>query len=157
MKARDPLSSLDPGRGPLVTPRAVLALVLVVGGIAWIAYYYTGVRADPTAFTKAGKPEGPSGPAFMGDLEKWNYVIGFVAFFLGLMVAAHPSTPLGRGRGVVVGMLGCFLLGLLWICTYYIFSNDLSDVPVMNDLGQYNLVVGIGFMAVGFTYATRWE
>ena len=35
-----------------------------------------------------------------------------VAIFLGLVLAAHPSTPLGRGRGVVVGMLGCFLLGL---------------------------------------------
>ncbi len=30
MKARDPLSSLDPGRGPLVSPRAILALVLIV-------------------------------------------------------------------------------------------------------------------------------
>ena len=157
MKARDPLSSLDPGGGPLVTPRAVAALLLVVGGIAWIAYYYLGVRADPTAFTKEGKPVGPSGPDFIGDLAKWNYVIGFGAMFLGLILAAHPSTPLGRGRGVVVGMLGCFLLGLLWICTYYVFSDNLSDVPVMNDLGQYNLVVGIGFMAVGFTYATRWE
>jgi hypothetical protein len=157
MKARDPLSSLDPGRGPVVTPRAIVALILVVGGIAWIAYYYLGVRADPTAFTKTGQPVGPSGPDFMGDLAKWNYVIGFGAFFLGLFIAAHPDTPLGRGRGVVVGMLGCFILGLLWICTYYVFSNNLSDVPVMNDLGQYNLVVGIGFMAVGFTYATRWE
>ena len=63
-----------------------------------------------------------------------------------------------HGRGVVVGMLGCFLLGLLWICTYYVFSNDkLADIPVMNDLNQYNLVVGIAFMAVGFTYATKWE
>lgn len=157
MKARDPLSSLDPGRGPVVTPRAIVALLLIVLGIAWIVYYYLGVRADPGAFTKTGQPVGPSGPNFMGDLEKWNYVIGFVAFFLGLIIAAHPDTPLGRGRGVVVGMLGCFLIGLLWICTYYVFSNDLSDVPVMNDLGQYNLVVGIGFMAVGFTYATRWE
>ena len=157
MKARDPLSSLDPGRGPLVTPRAIAALLLVVGGIAWIAYYYLGVRADPTAFTKEGKPVGPSGPDFIGDLAKWNYVIGFGAIFLGLIIAAHPSTPLGRGRGVVVGMLGCFLIGLLWICTYYVFSNNLSDVPIMNDLGQYNLVVGIGFMGVGFTYATRWE
>ncbi len=93
----------------------------------------------------------------MGDLEKWNYVIGFGAIFVGLIIAAHPSTPLGRGRGVVVGMLGCFLIGLLWICTYYVFSNDLDDVPVFNDLGQYNLLVGIGFMAVGFTFATRWE
>ena len=157
MKARDPLSSLDPGGGPLVTPRAIVALLLVLGGIAWIAYYYLGVRADPTAFTKEGKPVGASGPDFIGDLAKWNYVIGFGAMFLGLIIAAHPSTPLGRGRGVVVGMLGCFLLGLLWICTYYVFSNNLSDVPVMNDLGQYNLVIGIGFMGVGFTYATRWE
>jgi len=95
---------------------------------------------------------------FFGDLKKWNYVIGFGAFMLGLVVAAHPSTPLGRNRGVVVGMLGCFLIGLLWICTYYVFSNDkLDDIPVFNDLGQYNLLVGIGFMAVGFTFATRWE
>ena len=73
-------------------------------------------------------------------------------------VAAHPSTPLGRGRGVVVGMLTCFLLGLLWICTFYVLSGDqLHKVPVFNDLDQYNLVVGIGFMAVGFAYATRWE
>ena len=157
MKARDPLSSLDPGGGPVVSPRFIVALVLMVGGIAWIVYYYTGVRADPSAFTKTGKPVGPSGPDFMGDLAKWNYVIGFGLLLLGLVVAAHPSTPLGRGRGVVVGMLGCFLIGLLWICTYYVFSNDLTDVPVFNDLGQYNLVVGIAFMAVGFTFATRWE
>ena len=157
MKARDPLSSLDPGGGPVVTPRAIVALLLILLGIAWIVYYYLGVRADPGAFTKTGQPVGPAGPSFMGDLEKWNYVIGFVAFFLGLMVAAHPSTPLGRGRGVVVGMLGCFVVGLLWICTYYVFSNDLSSIPVFDDLGQKNLVVGIAFMAVGFTFATRWE
>jgi hypothetical protein len=27
----------------------------------------------------------------------------------------------------------------------------------MSDLGQLNLLVGVGFMAVGFTYATKWE
>ena len=48
---------------------------------------------------------------------------------LGLVVAAHPSTPLGRGRGVVVGMLGCFLIGLLWICTYYVFSRRPRRAP----------------------------
>ena len=156
MKARDPLSSLDPGRGPLVTPRSVLALLLILAGIAWLIYYYAGVRPDPTAFTKAGKPVGPSGIGFMGDLKKWNYVIGIGAFLLGLMVAAHPSTPLGRGRGVVVGMLGCFLLGLLWIVTYYVTGQDLT-LPLFTDLGQFNLMVGIGFMAVGFVYATHWE
>ena len=32
-----------------------------------------------------------------------------------------------------------------------------AKVPVMKDLDQYNLLVGIGFMAVGFTFATKWE
>jgi len=73
-----------------------------------------------------------------------------------LAVAAHPSTPLGRGRGVVVGMLGCFLLGLIWIVVYYI-AGSTAPIPVIRSLDQYNLVVGIGFMAVGFVYATRWE
>ncbi len=159
MKARDPLSSLDPGRGPVVTARFAVALVMMIVGIAWVAYYYTGVRADPTAFdSKTGEPVGPSGIGFMGDLEKWNYVIGIGLLMLGLAIAAHPSTPLGRGRGVVAGMLGCFLVGLLWICTYYVLANDkLDKVPIFNDLGQYNLMVGIAFMAVGFTFATRWE
>ena len=93
----------------------------------------------------------------MQDLGNWNYLIGFGAFLLGLMIAAHPSTPLGRGRGVVVGMLGCFLIGLLWICTYYVISDDPANVPIFNDLEQKNLFVGIAFMAVGFTFATKWE
>jgi len=76
---------------------------------------------------------------------------------VGLMISAHPDTPLGRGRGVVVGMLGCFIIGLLWICTFYVISDNISRLPVFDDLAQKNLIVGIAFMAVGFTFATRWE
>jgi hypothetical protein len=145
---------VDPDRGPLLSARFIVAIVLMLLGIAWIVYYYTVVRVDPTAAT----PQEPGGPAFMGDMEKWNYVVGFGLFFVGLLLTAHQSTPLGRGRGVVVGMLACFLLGLIWICTFYVLSGDqLPNVPVFNDLGQWNLVVGIGFMAVGFSFATRWE
>jgi hypothetical protein len=54
-------------------------------------------------------------------------------------------------------MLGCFLIGLAWICTFYVISDDVSRLPIFDDLGQKNLFVGIGFMAVGFTFATRWE
>ena len=73
-------------------------------------------------------------------------------------LAAHPSTPLGRDRGVVVGMLDLLPARPAWICTFYVLSGDqLPKVPVFNDLNQFNLVVGIGFMAVGFSYATRWE
>ena len=136
----------DPTRGPVFSIRFILALVLALVGIAWIAYYYAAVR--PGDDGKAG------GPSFLADLEGWNYLIGFGLFFLGLLVAAHPSTPLGRGRGGGGGMLGCVRRGRAWGCVVYVLSNAHW---VFNDLGQKNLVVGIAFMAVGFAYATRWE
>ncbi|TIC89372.1 cell division protein CrgA [Nocardioides sp. GY 10113] len=134
----------------------------MVLGIAWILYTYVGVRPEDgwgAINLDTGKENAAGGPGFMQDLENWNYLIGFGLFFVGLLAAAHPSTPLGRGRGVVVGMLGCFLLGLVWICCYYIFltGQDPADIPIFNDLGQKNLFVGIGFMATGFAFATRWE
>jgi cell division protein CrgA len=151
-KARQP-DILNPTRGPLISVRFLVALLLMILGIAWMAYYYVAVRADPTAVPAAD----PGSPKFLADLGDWNYLIGFGAVLIGLVVSAHPSTPLGRGRGVVVGMLGCFLIGLAWICTFYVISNDISAVPIFDDLGQKNLFVGIGFMGVGFTFATRWE
>lgn len=143
----------DPAAGPIFSPRFVVSVVLFVAGIAWIAYYYIAVRVDPTAVPA----EKPGSPAFMADLGNWNYLIGFGAIMLGLLLAAHPSTPLGRSPGAGVTMVVCFLVGLAWIVAFYVFSNDISPVPVMNDLGQKNLLVGIGFMGVGFAYATRWE
>lgn len=151
--AKAKIDPLAPERGPVVTPRFIVAIAMMVLGVVWIVYYYAVVRVDPTAIPA---PD-PGSPQFMADLKNWNYLIGFGLLFLGLAIAAHPDTPLGRGRGVVAGMLTCFLVGLLWICLYYIFSNDLSNLPVMNDLNQKNLFVGIGLMAVGFTFATRWE
>lgn len=131
---------------PISAVRTGVAAALVVLGIAWmVVYLNAGI----------GSAEGET-LGWMGALERWNFLIGFVLVFLGLMVAAHPSTPLGRGRGVVVGMLGCFLLGLIWIVVYYIAGSQVQ-IPLLSNLGQYNLVVGIGFMAVGFVYATKWE
>ena len=132
--------------------RFLISLLLMVAGIAWIVFYYVQARGNPLAF-----PPVEGSPKAIADLGDWNYAIGFGLLMLGLMVAAHPSTPLGRGRGVVVGMLACFLIGLLWICTFYVVSDDLSSLWVFNDLGQWNLVVGIAFMAVGFSFATKWE
>lgn len=136
----------------LFTARFLIALLLVVAGIGWLVFYYTQARGNPLAF-----PPVEGSPKAVADLGRWNYAIGFGVLMLGLMVSAHPSTPMGRGRGVVVGMLGSFLIGLVWICTFYVFSDDLSKLWVFNDLGQWNLVVGIAFMAVGFSFATKWE
>lgn len=146
--------SLDSGSGPTFTPRFLVCLVLIAVGLAWIVFYYVAVRPGSD-----GVLGGPKVMQTLADARgvNWNYLGGFGAIFIGLALSAHPSTPLGRGRGIVVGMLGCFLVGLIWICTFYVFSNDPSAIPVINDLGQYNLVVGIGLMAVGFTFATRWE
>ena len=139
--------SLGP-RAHTSVPRTAAAALLVLLGIAWLVVYVT----------VAGPEAGGDKLAAMGDLGRWNYVIGFLLVFVGLSVAAHPSTPLGRGRGVVIGMLGCFLIGLAWIVTYYFVGQDSSvHIPVMDQLDQSNLLVGVGFMAVGFTYATRWE
>ncbi len=132
--------------------RFLIALLLVVAGIAWVVFYYAQVRGNPLAF-----PPVEGSPKALADLGLWNYAIGFGLLLVGLMISAHPSTPLGRGRGVVAGMLGCFLVGLVWICTFYVFSDDLTSLWVFNDLGQWNLVVGIAFMAVGFSFATKWE
>ena len=148
-KAKQP-DFLEPTRGSAFSARFVVALVLMILGIAWMAYYYAAVRVDPLSNDKGS-------PAWIADLGNWNYLIGFGLLFVGLALAAHPATPLGRGRGVVVGMLGCFVIGLLWICTFYVISNNIDALPVFDDLGQKNLLVGVGFMAIGFVYATRWE
>ena len=132
--------------GSISVVRTAIAAVLVLLGIAWLVVYVTvaGPTTDGTQLT------------WMGDLDRWNYLIGFGLVYLGLVVAANKSTPLGRGRGVVIGMLGCFLIGLVWIVVYYVTGQDLT-LPLFTDLGQFNLMVGIGFMAVGFVYATHWE
>ena len=123
--------------------RTALAALLTVGGLAYVVWYVFWVYDDGT-------------PKSVFDLEDWNFLIGFGVMFLGLLMFSHPRTPLGRGRGVVVGMLGSFLIGLAWIVVYYVTSQDAS-IPLIRELGNYNLLVGVGFMAVGFAFATKWE
>lgn len=129
--------------GGISVPRTVVAALVAAAGIAWLVVYLT-VAQD-------GEKLG-----WMGDLGRWNFLIGFGLLFIGLSLFANPGTPLGRGRGVVVGMLGCFLIGLVWIIVYYLAGQP-TDLPLVRDLEAYNLIVGIGFMAVGFVFATRWE
>lgn len=136
--------------------RCVLAVALVVIGIVWIVVYIN-LAMDAATYTKGlglPKPDNPI-PA-MADLKGYNFLIGFGLIFLGLVLAADKRTPMGRGRGVVIGMLGCFLIGLIWVVVFY-FVGEQTKIPLMRSLGQKNLVLGVAFMAVGFAYATKWE
>ena len=162
-KSKDKHELVDPDAvtGPIFSVRFLISLLLIAAGIAYVVMwtlYVRELRDFNLAFPKptGGEPETLI-PGIEG-LKNWNWAIGFGLIFVGLIVAAHPTTPLGRGRGVVVGMLGCFLIGLLWICVFYVFADrPEGQIWLLGDLGQLNLGVGIGFMAVGFTFATRWE
>ncbi len=50
-------------------------------------------------------------------------------------------------------MFGFLLLGLLWILVYYLSS---AKLPVA-ELGDWNLLVGIGISLVGFLMMTNWK
>lgn len=161
-KKKDNIDFVDPDEvtGPTISVRFLVAILLVAAGIAWVVIwtlYVRDLRAFETTLPRSGSEPDPLLP-YIEKLKSWNWLVGFGLIFIGLALAAHPKTPLGRGRGVIVGMLGCFLVGLVWICLFYVFADKPEgEIWLIGDLGQVNLMVGIGFMAVGFTYATRWE
>ncbi|MGI9157117.1 MAG: cell division protein CrgA, partial [Marmoricola sp.] len=118
--------------------RCAVAVALVVIGIAWIAVYIN-LEMDAATYSKGlglAKPSNPIPP--MAKLKGYNFLIGFALIFLGLIVSADKRTPLGRGRGVVIGMLGCFLIGLVWVVVFYFVGAD-TNIPLMSSLGQKNL------------------
>jgi TM2 domain-containing membrane protein YozV len=61
---------------------------------------------------------------------------------------------MGSGRRWVAPlMLALFAIGLAWIVVFYITQGDL---PV-DAFGNWNIVVGFGFIAVGFVVSTQWK
>jgi hypothetical protein len=65
-------------------------------------------------------------------------------------------SPLKRRSAPWVGavMLAMFVIGIVWLATYYISG---SDVPGMRALGGWNLAIGMGFILAGFGLAVRWN
>lgn len=61
---------------------------------------------------------------------------------------------LSGGRWVAPTMVTLLVVGLLWIVVYYLAR---EDIPVMRDIGGWNLVVGMGMITAGFITATRWK
>jgi hypothetical protein len=65
-----------------------------------------------------------------------------------------PKKPRTTSRAWVAPlMLACWLLGLAWLVVFYVAG---QDIPVMDKLGNWNLLVGMGLIAVGFVVSTQW-
>jgi Cell division protein CrgA len=64
------------------------------------------------------------------------------------------AIKLKTGRSWVAPlMLALFVMGLAWIVVFYVTQGSL---PVQA-LGNWNIVVGFGFIAGGFVVSTQWK
>ena len=67
--------------------------------------------------------------------------------------ATRSSAKLPSPRWVAPLMVATFLIGLLWIVVFYVTR---GDWPI-GEIGNWNLAVGFGFIAVGFGISTQWR
>lgn len=72
----------------------------------------------------------------------------------GQSAAAKKAPPPASPRWFAIVMVGLFVVGLLWIVLWYLVP---SQVPIMKDLGNWNMAVGFGFIMGGFLMSTRWR
>jgi len=54
-------------------------------------------------------------------------------------------------------MVTSALIGLLWIVVFYVTNKPDTHIPLMTDLGSWNLVIGMGFIVAAFGFAMKWE
>ncbi len=65
------------------------------------------------------------------------------------------AVRIGNPAWLVPTMLTLMIVGLLWIVVFYLAGNS---VPVMKNLNNLeNILIGFGFIGVGFSLATRWK
>lgn len=63
------------------------------------------------------------------------------------------AVRIGSPRWIAPAMVASFVIGLLWIVAYYIAP----DAPVLKDLTYWNVLIGFGFIGLGFVFSTRWK
>jgi len=65
------------------------------------------------------------------------------------------SVKIGNPSWLAPLMVAMFVIGLLWIVIFYLAG---TSVPVMKSLNNMeNVLVGFGFIGVGFFLSTRWR
>ena len=133
-----------------------LALVLLVGAIA-------GFVATVFATTGSDFPGIGEVPVLFG-LGKWNYAFVAVLALAAMSVADRTRPPRAPGepgttanRWAAPAMLASGIIGLLWIVVFYVISGTDATIPIYSDLGQWNIVIGMGFILAAFGFAMKWE
>lgn len=56
-------------------------------------------------------------------------------------------------RWVAPLMLGCFLVGIVWLVLWYVTGGSLP----IESISSWNLLIGFGFILGGFVAATQWR
>jgi formate/nitrite transporter FocA (FNT family) len=57
-------------------------------------------------------------------------------------------------RWLVPAMVACLLIGLAWIAVFYVTG---GAIPGMIEIGNWNLLIGFGFIIGGVALSTRWR
>ncbi|HIT75238.1 MAG TPA: cell division protein CrgA [Candidatus Avipropionibacterium avicola] len=68
-------------------------------------------------------------------------------------------SPASR-RWVAPTFVAAFVLGALWLIVYYIVSyypEASAVLSFMMQLGNWNILIGMGLMAISFIVATQWK
>lgn len=76
-------------------------------------------------------------------------------------VAKGPKAHKIGNRWAGPAMLTSAVIGLLWIVVFYVLNGQTIDYPSYlqwyQDLGNWNLVIGMGFIVAAFGFAMKWE
>jgi hypothetical protein len=133
-----------------------LALALLVVALAW--FVGTIFATTDNDFPRIGEIPGLFG------LGKWNYAIAAAVGFAAMSVADRTRPAPAPGAPQKVGnrwagpaMVTSAIVGLVWIVVFYVISGTDANIPVYTDLGQWNIVIGMGFILAAFGFAMKWE
>lgn len=64
------------------------------------------------------------------------------------------TVPPGSRPWVAPAFITVGLLGVIWLVVYYIAGRD---VPLMNKLGDWNILIGMGLMAASLGLSMLWK
>ena len=146
----------QPSRTPLGGWKHPLALVLLLVAIGWFVATIFATTAND--FPKVGEVP------FLFGIGRWNYAIAAAVGIAAMSVAdrTRPPTPPGEpgtvmNRWAGPAMVTSAIIGLLWIVVFYVVGGTDTTIPFYSDLGQWNIVIGMGFILAAFGFAMKWE